>query len=67
MTDYLIGTQFKTRGKHPRLCTVTDIHKTYDHAGALVKTTYVATHSFGSQTITTRDICHATISMGTKK
>ena len=58
------GTQFKTRGKHPRLCTVTDIPKTYNSAGELVETSYVATHDFAGQVVTETGICAATISMG---
>ena len=64
MDDHPIGTKFKTRGKHPQLCTVTDIHKTYNIAGELVKIAYVATHEFCGQAIIDRDVCRATISMG---
>jgi hypothetical protein len=59
-----IGTQFKTRGKHTRLCTVTDILKTYNAAGALVAIRYVATHQFLGQTVTDGDVVQATIDMG---
>lgn len=64
MTDYPIGTVFRTRGKHPRVCTVTDIWRTYDAAGALVHTRYVATHELMGQTITERDVVATTIAMG---
>lgn len=57
-----IGKQFRTSGRHPKLCTVTDILKTYDTAGRLVRVRYVATHEgpFG-QIITDQDVCDATI------
>jgi hypothetical protein len=59
-----IGTKFKTRGKHPKVCTVIDVHKTYNHAVELVKTAYVATHEFMGQNVIERDICATTIKMG---
>jgi len=61
---YAIGTQFKTRGKSPKLCTVVDVLKTYNAAGALVQTRYVAEHQFMGQTVTDRDVCDTTIAMG---
>lgn len=61
---YAIGTKFKTRHKHPRLCTVIDIHTTYNVAGQLVKVRYVATYEFCGQTITDSDVVAATIAMG---
>ena len=61
---YAIGTQFKTRGKCPRVCTVVDILKTYNSAGELVKIRYVATHEFSGQTVTDSDVVAATIAMG---
>lgn len=61
---YAIGTQFKTRGKHPRLGTVIDIWKTYNQAGHLVDVNYVATFEFCGQTVTDRTICETTIAMG---
>lgn len=59
-----IGTQYKTRGKAPRLCTVTDILKTYNSKGELVKIRYVATHTFLGQTVTNDDVVETTIRMG---
>lgn len=58
---FQIGQQFKTPGKHPRICTVTDILKTYNSAGELVRIRYVATHEFMGQTVTDHDVCDATI------
>ena len=61
---FSIGTQFKTRGKHPRLCTVVDILRTYNTAGDLVRIRYVATHELMGQTITEYDVVETTIAMG---
>lgn len=64
MTRFNIGTQYLSRGKYPKLCTVVDIHKTYNNAGELVKTRYVATYEFLGQTIKDSDVVDATIAMG---
>jgi hypothetical protein len=56
-----VGTQFYSTGKHPRLCTVTDIWRTYNQAGELVRLRYVATHEFMGQTLTDRDVLETTI------
>lgn len=61
---FQIGTKFQTRGKHPKLCTVTDILKTFNAAGEQVKLRYVATHEFFGQTIADVDVCETTIAMG---
>lgn len=62
--EYPIGTQFKTRGKAPKLCTVVDILKTYNNANELVKVRYVATHPFMGQNVTDYDVPATTIAMG---
>ena len=61
---FKIGTKFKTRGKHPRLCTVIDQLTTYNSTGDIVKIRYVATHSFMGQILTNYDVVEAAISMG---
>lgn len=61
---YAIGTKFMTRGKSPRLCTVIDIHRTYNSAGELVRIRYVATHEFMGQTMVDGDVVATTIAMG---
>ena len=61
---YPIGTQYWTRGKAPRLCTVVDIHTTRDSSGEVVKRRYVATHLFMGQVITDYDVIDTTIAMG---
>lgn len=60
---YTIGQQFTSRGKYPKLCTVTDILKTYNSAGELVKIRYVAEHNFMGQTVADHDVCETTITM----
>ncbi len=63
--DYFpVGTQFKTRGKHPRVCTIVDRWSTFNLEGELVQVRYVATHQVGGQTVTDRDVCQASVSMG---
>lgn len=61
---FAIGTKFKTLGKHPKECTVTNILRTYDNADKLVKVSYVATHEFCGQVITDHDVCDTTIARG---
>lgn len=63
MARFAIGQTFTSRGKSARLCTVTDIWRTYNSAGELVKTRYVATHDFLGQTITEHDVCETTIAI----
>jgi hypothetical protein len=59
---FQIGQQFMSPGKHPRLCTVTDILRTYNAEGSLIHTRYEATHAgpFGSS-ITNHDVCETSI------
>jgi hypothetical protein len=60
-----IGTRYTTRGKHPRTCTVVDVHATYSVvSGELVKLRYVATHEFAGQVVTDRDVPEASIGLG---
>lgn len=61
---FAIGTRYLTRGKAPRLCTVTDVLRTYNSANELVRLRYVATHEFMGQTMTDGDVCDAAIAMG---
>ena len=61
---FLPGTTYKTRGCHPRLCTVKDVHTTYNLAGEVVKFRYLSTHEFMGQTVTDSDVCETTIAMG---
>lgn len=51
----------KYMGRNKRECTVTDIHKTYNVAGDLVRLRYVATHQFMGQVMTEVDILETTI------
>lgn len=59
------GVKYRPMGSSARgLCTVVDIHKTYNMAGELVKTRYVTTHEFMGQTITESDVVAPTIQRG---
>lgn len=60
---FSIGQQYRTRGKASHICTVTDIWKTYNAAGDLVKVRYVATHEFMGQQVEDCDVCETTILM----
>ena len=64
MANIQIGTKFMNRDKNQKECTVIDIYKTYNNAGDLVKTNYVATHDFCGQIVTVYDIPAATICRG---
>lgn len=62
---FQIGQKFLSHGKHPRLCTITDVLKTFNSAGLLVRVRYVATHEFiGLNVITDYDVCDATVARG---
>lgn len=61
---FAIGDQYKTRGKHQRICTIVDILRTYNAADELVRIRYVATHNFMGQEIMDSDVCDATVAMG---
>jgi len=58
------GTTFSTRGKHPKICTVTDVLTTLNLAGEVVKIRYEATHQFCGQTVADSDVCETTIAIG---
>lgn len=62
--DYPIGQQYLSSGKDPRLCTVVDIHRTYNAAGEMVKTRYVTTHKVWEQVVTEHDVVAVTIAKG---
>lgn len=62
---FKIGTKFKTGGKHPRLSTVIDVHRTYSAVtGELVKLRYVSTHEFLGQQVHDYDVVDTTIARG---
>ena len=58
-----VGTEFKTRGKHPPLCTVVDYLETRNLAGKLVRREYVEEHEFCGQTVRST-VPEATVAMG---
>ena len=59
-----IGTQYKTRGKFPRFCTVTDQLTVTNSKGGIVKCYYHSTHDFCGQLVTDYDVNDTTIAMG---
>lgn len=60
---FAVGQRFNSSGKHARLCTVTDIHRTYNMAGDLVKLRYVATHLIAGQPVVDHDVSETSIAM----
>lgn len=55
--DIKIGLQFtRPRAKRKDVETITDVLKTYNSKGELVRTRYVATHEFMGQQVTDGDI-----------
>lgn len=62
--NYGIGTVYRTRGKNPRDCMVTDVLRTYDAFGNLVKVRYVSIHKCMGQMVTEHDVLETTIKMG---
>jgi hypothetical protein len=64
---FKVGTTFYSRGKHPRLCTVTDYLVTRNLAGEVVKTQYVATHELMGQAIEDVGVTETGIAMGLVK
>lgn len=61
------GTTFMTRGREPKLCTITDVLTTTNLAGEVVAIRYVATHEFAGQTVTDHDVLETTVLMGRQK
>lgn len=41
-----INDKFMSRGKHPHVCTVVDIHTTTNLAGEIIKIEFKAVHNF---------------------
>lgn len=61
-----IGTQYYTRGKNPRLCTITDFMTVTNSKGEIIKTYYQSQHEFMGQIITYHEVPHASVAMGIK-
>ena len=59
-----IGDQYLTRGKHPRLCTITDKMEVIDSKGTVRKRFYVSKHEFSGQWVFDYDVCNATVTRG---
>lgn len=60
---FKIGQKFMTSGKNPRIATVTDILKTYNSAGEMVKLRYVAQYPSALNVITDYDVNETSIAM----
>ncbi len=63
-TLYPIGTEYMSRGKHPRKCTVVDVYTTKNLAGETVKVRYVSVHKMLDQDVFDYDVVSATIARG---
>jgi len=62
---FRIGQRYRTRHRHPKTCTIVDIHRTYNDAGWLVRVEYVATHAAASgQLVTDYHVPDSTVAMG---
>ena len=61
---YPVGTKFKTRGKHPKVCTVIDFHTVTNLAGDIVDEYYISSHEFLGQTVIDHNVRLTTIVMG---
>jgi threonine dehydrogenase-like Zn-dependent dehydrogenase len=61
---YNIGQQYKTMGKHSKVCTIIDIYKTYNTNGEMVKLRYVSQHEFCGQIVKDDDVVETTIARG---
>lgn len=59
-----IGTQYWSRGKHPRLCTVVAQLTTRDGDGRVVSIRYTTQHEFLGQKVDNHDVVDPTIAMG---
>lgn len=59
-----IGTQYLSRGKHPRLCTVSKQLTVTDETGEVIKRYYWATHEYMGQTVTDHDVIDTTVAIG---
>lgn len=61
---FAIGHRFIPLGKARRVYTVTDILRTYDNTGALVRLRYVAQCEFMGQALVDHDVNETTIARG---
>jgi hypothetical protein len=63
-TNFPIGTKYIKRNSRQDVCTVVDILTTFNAAGDIVSTTYIAEHEFCGQMVRERDVVRTTIAMG---
>lgn len=62
--DIPMGTQYMTRGKVKRLCTVIDKHTTTNLKGEIVRERYVSSHDFCGQKVIDSDVALCAIKLG---
>ena len=62
--DIPIGTQYMTRGKVKRLCTVIDKHTTTNLKGEIVRECYVSSHDFCRQKVIDCEVSPSAIKIG---
>jgi len=56
-----IGTQYRSHGKPPRICTVEDQLTVTNSKGDVVSHYYTSSHEFAGQKIYDRQVCETTI------
>lgn len=56
-----IGTQYKSAGKHPRICTVEDQMTVLDSLGQVAFRYYTTSHEFAGQRVFEYHVCDTTI------
>jgi hypothetical protein len=61
---FALGTRFILYRKYKRIDTVTDIWRTYNLKGELVRISYVGEHSIDGHTVTDYDVLETTIARG---
>lgn len=61
LKPFEIGTRYKMPGKRGDLCTITDIFRTYNANGELVRIQYQSTHEFAGQLVTNNEVPMSTV------
>ena len=59
-----IGTQYSTREKHAKVCTITEQLTTTNSKGEIVAIRYLSSHEFCGQQVTNSDVLDTTIARG---
>jgi hypothetical protein len=61
---FSIGTQYKSSGKHPHICTVEDQMTVTNSKGEAVFHYYTTSHEFAGQKVYEHRVCDVTIARG---